>query len=83
MTLVFTLSLSLFLIWSWLPIPWLDRPSCIVPLGTRLHRVGALLVSLLWREVGNHRQMFFAWGWGGGGIGLEGNFLGILTIPEG
>lgn len=27
--------------------------------------------------------MFFAWGWGGGGIGLEGNFLGILTIPEG
>lgn len=82
MTLVFTLSLSLFLIWSWLPIPWPDRLSCIVPLGTRLNHVGTLLVSLLWREVGNHRQMLFAWGWGGGGIGVEGNFWAFYPYQK-
>lgn len=81
MTLVFTLSLSLSL-WSEVgcpspgPVDWLALCS-LVPDYT----VGTLLGSSSLRRGGNHRQMPFAWGVGGG-IGLEGNFLGIYPCQK-
>lgn len=46
--------------------------------------MGTLLGSSSLRRGGKpHRQMPFAWGWGvGGGIGLEGNFLGIYPCQK-
>lgn len=83
MTLVFTLSLSLSLIWSCLSIPWPDRLSGIVFLGTWLyhgHSTRILFSEERWETTG--RCPLLGIGGVGGGIGLEGNFLGIYPYQK-